>query len=199
MTNNKKNKQDVQSSGLSEHISKGYLGNVTKGQRKNESLDMLTASNYHSGKEGEKLPVPEGGWVSVSYAKTVITEGTMDDMRLAESGIEMMEYAAGDVDAVRGMYIVQKIADMLSKLEKDEDFEVKVSELYYLREAIKKTGKRAVAIGSYLDEEDENGVTIVKDDLIDALRVPISFAVASVHDRAVISPQEGVLYIWVRD
>lgn len=197
MTNNKKNKQDAQSSGLSEHIFKGCLDNVTKGQRK-YGVDAFEGS-HNSDKNAVKFPVSDGMLDSGTYAKEFITEGTMDDMRLADAGIEQREYAAGDVDAVRGMYIVQKIADMLSKLEKGEDFEVKVSELYYLSEAIKKTGKRAMAIGGYLDEEDENGVTLVKDELIDALRVPISFAVASIHDRAVISKQEGVLYIWVRD
>ncbi|MFV1457515.1 hypothetical protein [Bacillus mycoides] len=194
MTNNKK-KLVKHSSGLSEFLFKGYLDNLVKGSRKYGNVGMSIVGNYHSGNNEGKVPAPDMVWDSGSYAKIGGNEGMED---------EKLKYAMGDVGAVQELYKVQRIANLLSKMEEGNDFEVSVAEIPYLRGALQKTDKRIMVIGDCLDEDVEDlqeaeVVSVSHKRLMAALRESVEIIVASVHDKASTKCEDGILYIWIKE
>lgn len=186
-------KENKGSSSISEFLFKGYIDNIVKGSRKFNTADMVLPGNYHSGNEDEKVPAPDMLWVTGSYAKTGGNEAMEN---------EKMKYAMGDVGAVQELHKVQRIANLLSKMEEGKDFEVSVAELPYLRGALQKTDRRIMIVGDCLGDEEFSGgdvVSVSHKRLMAALRESVEIIVASVHDKASTKCEDGILYIWVKE
>ncbi|PER55816.1 hypothetical protein CN495_08680 [Bacillus thuringiensis] len=92
---------------------------------------------------------------------------------------------------------MQKIADMLSKVVEGKDFTIKADEGEYLREALKSTDKCVGVVGNYLNESEEEMDAREADMLVHGKSANI--VVASTRDRAMVKPEKGVQYIWVKE